>query len=54
VRLRPLYEAALRGETDEMTLEAGDRLLRARVVPVSNDAGQIVGGMAVVVDESPQ
>jgi PAS domain S-box-containing protein len=48
--LLPMYEAALNGEEVEFERDRGDFAYRSRFVPVRDQAGQVVGGMAVSED----
>lgn len=48
VRQRPLYQAALEGQSGLFEGSYGDYVYQARVVPVRDAAGQIVAGMVMI------
>ncbi|MFB6136394.1 MAG: PAS domain-containing protein [Halobacteriaceae archaeon] len=49
-RLEPPYRAALDGDSRTFELEYDDRTLQFRVVPVRDENGEVLGGMAISQD----
>ncbi|MHB9288907.1 PAS domain S-box protein [Halobacteriales archaeon Cl-PHB] len=52
--LEPRYRAALDGDSHTFELEYEGRLLRFRTLPVTDDAGEVVAGMAMSQDVTEQ
>ena len=48
--LRPLYEAALAGESGQAEVEASGRRFRVQAFPVPDESGQILWGMALATE----
>jgi hypothetical protein len=46
--VRPLYEAAFRGETSDVDIDGNVGRYRMQVVPLENELGEIAWGMALV------
>jgi serine/threonine-protein kinase len=46
--VRPIYEAALRGETSDVDIDGNVGRYRMQVVPLENEAGDVGWGMALV------
>ena len=50
--LRPVYQAALRGQTSDTELRRGDRTFQVHGVPVHDDEQEVVAGIALAYDVS--
>ncbi|MEC4803034.1 MAG: PAS domain-containing protein [Jaaginema sp. PMC 1079.18] len=50
IALRPLYQAALNGETLTQAIEYGDRIYAYQALPVRNEQARIFAGMIVMQD----